>query len=47
MTGRQKSPVPDLRIAAIAIARNLTLLSGNLRRVSGVPRLGVEDWLNL
>ncbi|MFN7946702.1 MAG: type II toxin-antitoxin system VapC family toxin [Blastocatellia bacterium] len=34
----------DLKIAAIALAHNATLLSGNLRDFSRVPDLKVEDW---
>jgi tRNA(fMet)-specific endonuclease VapC len=36
----------DLRIAAIAIASNATLLSRNLKDFSRVPDLKVEDWLS-
>lgn len=34
----------DLRIAAIALARGLTILSRNLRDFRKVPNLLVEDW---
>jgi tRNA(fMet)-specific endonuclease VapC len=34
----------DLRIAAIAISRDATLLSGNLKDFRKVPGLKVEDW---
>jgi len=34
----------DLKIAAIALVRNATLLSANLRDFKKVPRLKVEDW---
>ena len=34
----------DLKIAAIAIANNATLLSRNLKDFSKVPGLKVEDW---
>ena len=36
---------PDLRIAAIALARNLTLVTGNVRHFARVPDLIVENWL--
>ncbi|HCS47861.1 MAG TPA: PIN domain nuclease [Candidatus Aminicenantes bacterium] len=36
---------PDLQIAAVAIANNLTLVSGNSRHYSGIPALRVENWL--
>jgi tRNA(fMet)-specific endonuclease VapC len=35
---------PDLRIASIALARGLTLVTGNLRHFSHVPDLPVENW---
>lgn len=37
---------PDLRIAAIAKHRDLTLITGNLKHFSKVPGLGVENWLD-
>lgn len=36
---------PDLRIAATALSRDLTLVTGNVRHFSRVPDLRVEDWL--
>lgn len=36
----------DLRIAAIALSRRLTVLSRNLRDFKRVPDLPVEDWTN-
>jgi tRNA(fMet)-specific endonuclease VapC len=36
---------PDLRIASIALSRDLTLVTGNLRHFSRVPGLRVENWL--
>lgn len=36
---------PDLRIASIALSRNLTLVTGNVRHFSRVPGLTVENWL--
>lgn len=35
----------DLRIASIALARDLTLVSGNVKHLSRVPGLRVENWL--
>jgi len=35
----------DLRIAAIALARSLTLVTGNVRHFQRVPGLAVENWL--
>ncbi|HUU39034.1 MAG TPA: type II toxin-antitoxin system VapC family toxin [Candidatus Desulfaltia sp.] len=35
---------PDLQIAAVAIANNLTMVSGNIRHFSGIPGLRVENW---
>ena len=36
---------PDTRIAAIALARNLTVVTGNVRHFDRVPGLAVENWL--
>ncbi len=36
---------PDARIASIALARDLTLVTGNVRHFSRVPDLSVENWL--
>lgn len=36
---------PDLRIAAIARSRDLTLVTGNARHFERVPDLTVENWL--
>jgi tRNA(fMet)-specific endonuclease VapC len=36
---------PDLRIAAIALARRLVLVTGNARHFARVPGLRVENWL--
>ena len=36
---------PDLRIASIALARDLTLVTGNVRHFARVRDLRVEDWL--
>jgi tRNA(fMet)-specific endonuclease VapC len=35
----------DLRIAAICVAHDLTLVSGNVRHFERVPGLRVENWL--
>jgi predicted nucleic acid-binding protein len=37
---------PDLRIAAIALARELTLVTGNVRHFGRVHGLSVENWLD-
>jgi len=44
---RRGTPLPeaDLRIAAIALAHNLTLITGNERHFGRVPGLRVENWL--
>jgi tRNA(fMet)-specific endonuclease VapC len=36
---------PDLRIASIALARGLTLVTGNEAHFGRVPALRVENWL--
>ena len=36
---------PDLRIAAIALSREVILVTGNLRHFARVPGLEVENWL--
>lgn len=36
---------PDLRIASIALANELSLVTGNVRRFERVPGLTVENWL--
>ncbi len=36
---------PDLRIAAICLAHDLTLVTGNVRHFERVPELRVENWL--
>ena len=35
----------DLRIASIALARDLTVITGNVRHFNRVPGLTVENWL--
>ncbi len=37
---------PDLRIAAIALANGLTLITGNLTHFARVPGLRAEDWIH-
>lgn len=41
----KRLPDPDLRIAAIALARQGVLITGNTRHFARVPGLQVEDWL--
>jgi tRNA(fMet)-specific endonuclease VapC len=36
---------PDLRIASIALSRELTLVTGNVRHFERVPGLRIENWL--
>lgn len=36
---------PDLRIASIVLAHDLTLISGNVRHFGRVPGLRLENWL--
>jgi len=36
---------PDLRIASIALAHDLTLVTGNGRHFARVPGLRIENWL--
>jgi len=36
---------PDLQIASVALAHNLTLVTGNDRHYSGIPGLRVENWI--
>jgi len=36
---------PDLRIAAIALTHDLTLVTGSVRHFAAVPGLRVENWL--
>jgi tRNA(fMet)-specific endonuclease VapC len=36
---------PDLRIASIAVSRELTLVTGDVRHFERVPGLVVENWL--
>lgn len=41
----QRLADPDLRIAATALARNATLITGNIRHFTRVPGLTVQDWI--
>ncbi len=36
---------PDMRIASIALARDLTLITANVRHFDRVPDLAAENWL--
>ncbi len=36
---------PDLRIGAIALTRDLTVVTGNTRHFSRIPGLRVENWM--
>ena len=44
---RRGTPIgdADTRIAAIALSRNLTVVTGNTRHFRRVPGLAVENWL--
>lgn len=44
-TAGQRLDEPDLRIAAICLAHDLTLVTGNVRHFERVPGLRVENWL--
>lgn len=35
----------DLQIASIALSRNMTLITGNIRHFKRMPNLKVENWL--
>lgn len=37
---------PDLRIASIALARDLTVVTGNTRHFARIPDLRIENWLD-
>lgn len=37
---------PDMRIASIALSRDLTLVTGNVRHFARVPDLRIENWLS-
>jgi tRNA(fMet)-specific endonuclease VapC len=36
---------PDLRIASIALSRDLTLVTGNVRHFDRIAGLRIEDWI--
>ena len=36
---------PNLQIAAIALSRELTLVTGNVRHFGRIPALSVENWM--
>lgn len=44
---RRGTPIgdADTRIAAVALTRNLTVITGNVRHFGRVPGLAVENWL--
>lgn len=44
--GGQRLADPDLRIAAIALASEATLVTGNLKHFGRISGLLVEDWLH-
>ena len=41
----QRLDEPDLRIASIALSRELTLITANTRHFTRIPDLRVENWL--
>lgn len=45
--GGQSLAEPDLRIASIALANELTIVTGNVRHFARVPGLAVENWLDV
>jgi len=38
---------PDLRIATIALQHKLTLVTGNIKHFTKIPKLNVENWIDL
>ena len=36
---------PELRIGAIALTNNLTVVTGNVRHFARIPGLQVENWI--
>ena len=41
----QDVPVPDLLIASVALAHDLTLVTHNTADFAAIPGLRLEDWL--
>ena len=37
---------PDLRIAAVTLQHNLTLVTGNTRHFKNIPGLKIENWIS-
>ncbi|MFY9615996.1 MAG: type II toxin-antitoxin system VapC family toxin, partial [Candidatus Dormiibacterota bacterium] len=37
---------PDLRIASVALAHDLVLVSGNQKHFTRIPELRLENWLS-
>lgn len=37
---------PDLRVASIALSRDLVVVTGNIRHFARIPDLTVENWLS-
>lgn len=44
-SGGRRLGEPDLRIAAIALSRDATLVTANVRHFARVPDLRIENWL--
>lgn len=44
---REGTPIgdADIRIASIALARGLAVVTGNVRHFNRIPGLGIENWL--
>lgn len=42
----QRLAEPDMRIASIALSRDLTLVTGNVRHFTRVPGLEADNWLD-
>ena len=37
---------PDLRIAAVTLQHNLTLVTGNTKHFKNIPGLSIENWIS-